>query len=158
MVLGLYKRKRAFTSLTGAWPVSSASAVTDESIPAFFADSPVLAWVALTLLARLLIARGFDASAILCLSNLTDVFASTVNEKVTYTSHVAIVEHCRPEFSGQDQVGAVTGKPPQIHVALQVENLTLTTSCERGPSAVYGDGPCSGDLESQDRRSVLLSK
>lgn len=103
------------------------------------------------MLARLLVARGLDASAVLCLCNLTDVFASTINEKVTDTAHIAIVEHRCPELSGQDEVSAVSGQPPQVHVALQVQNLTLTTGCEWGPSAVYRDGACGGDGESRDQ-------
>lgn len=160
---GLCKRAKhgpiwacTFTSLTGAWPVASSSAIAYESIPAFFADTSVLARVAFTLLARLLVAWGFDAGTVLRFSNLTDVFASTVNEKVTDTAHIAVVEHRCPELSGQDEVGAVSGKPTQVHVTLQVQNLTLTTSCERGPSAVYRDGACGGDGESRDQDMAAL--
>lgn len=78
----------------------------------------------------------------MCSSNLTDVFTSAVDEKVTDAAHVAVVEHSCPELSGQDEVGAVGGKAPQVHVALQVEDLALPTGCERGSSAVYGDGAC----------------
>lgn len=100
------------TSLAGAGPVPSASTVADEAIPAFFADPSVLAWVALALFARLLRARGLDASTILCLGNLTDVLASTINEKVTDTANVTVVEHSRPQLSGQDEVGAVSREAP----------------------------------------------
>lgn len=147
----IHTQKHTLTSLTGAGPVSSASAVTYESIPAFFTDTSVFARVALTLLARLLVAGGFDASAILCLSNLTDVLASTINEKVTDAAHVAIVEHGCPELGGQDEVGAVSGEPTQVHVSLQVQNFTFTTSCKWSPSAVYRDGACSGDGERADQ-------
>lgn len=87
----------------------------------------------------------------MCLSNLTDVLASTVNEKVTDTAHVAVVEHRCPELSRQDEVGTVSGKPPQIHVAFQVQDLTLTTGCEWGPSAVHRDGACGVNGGSRDQ-------
>lgn len=93
----------------------------------------------------MLVARGFDASSILCLSNLTDVLAPAVNEKVADAAHVAVVEHGRPQLSGQDEVGAVRGQPPQVHVALQVQNLAFTAGCEWSPSAVHRDGACGGD-------------
>lgn len=79
------------------------------------------------------------------LSNLTDVLAPTINEKVSDTAHVAVVEHGCPELCRQDEVGAVGGKSPQVHITLQVQNLALTTGCERGPSAIYRDGACGGD-------------
>lgn len=87
----------------------------------------------------------------MCLSNLTDVLASTINEKVTDTAHIAIVEHRCPELGGQDEVGAVIGKSPQVHVTFQVQNLALTTSCEWGPSAVYRDGAWGGNRGSRDQ-------
>lgn len=87
----------------------------------------------------------------MCLGDLTDVLATTIDEKVTDTAHVAVVEHRRPELGGQDEVGAVSGKPPQVHVALQVQNLTLTAGCEGSPSAVHRDGACGGDRGSGDQ-------
>lgn len=79
----------------------------------------------------------------MCLGNLTDVFASTVNEKVTDAAHVAVIEHRCPEFGGQDEVGAVGGKPTQVHESLQIQNLTFTTGCERSSPAVDRDGACA---------------
>lgn len=105
----------------------------------------------------MLVARRFDAGAILCLSNLTNVLAPTINKKVTNTAHIAIVEHRCPELGGQDEVSAVSGKPPQVHVAFQVQNLALPTGCEGGPSAVYRDGACSegwGGLEIRYRAAL----
>lgn len=87
-----------FTSFTGARPVASAGTVTDESVPAFLTDTSILAGVAFTLFARLLGTRRFDASAILCLSDLTYVLTSAVNEKVTDAADIAVVEHGRPEL------------------------------------------------------------
>lgn len=98
-----------FTSLTGTGPVACASAVTYEPVPAFFTHSSVLARVAFTLLSRLLVTRGFDAGTILCLCNLTYVLTSAVNEKVTDTANVAVVEHGCPELSWENEVGAVGG-------------------------------------------------
>lgn len=133
------------TSLTGAWPVASACAVTDESVPAFLADASVFARITLALLPLLLVAWGFDSSTILSLSNLTNVFASTINEKVTDAANIAIVEHCSPELSGQNEVGAVGGKPTQVHVPLQVQNFTFPACCKWSPSAVHRDCTWGGD-------------
>ena len=94
----------------------------------------------------------------MCLGDLTDVLAATVDEKVTDTAHVAVVEHRRPELGGQDEVGAVSGKPPQVHVALQVQDLALTAGRERGPSAVYRDGACGGDGGSRDQVQSCMDK
>lgn len=134
---GVCKRTQSFTSLAGARPVSSASAVADESIPSFFAHALVFAGVALALLPRLLAAGRFDASTILGLCNLPDVFASAVDEEVPDAAHVAVAEHGGPELRGQDEVAAVRGEASQVHVALQVQDLTLPTGCERRPAAVH---------------------
>lgn len=82
---------RIFTFLTGARPVAGTGAVTYESVPAFFTDASVLAGVAFTLLAGLLVARGFDAGAILGLGDLTYVLTSAVDEKVPDTADIAVV-------------------------------------------------------------------
>lgn len=87
-----------FTFLTGARPVAGTSTVTYESVPAFFTDTSILAGVAFTLLAGLLVARGFDASAILGLCDLTYVLTSAVDEKVPDTANIPIVKHGCPEL------------------------------------------------------------
>lgn len=94
------------------------------------------------MLAGLLVARGFDASAILGLGDLTDVLTSAVDEKVPDAANIPVVKHGCPELGWQDEVGAVGGESPQVHVPLKVQDLTLSTGCEWSPSAVYRDGAC----------------
>lgn len=89
---------RIFTFLTGARPVAGTSTVTYESVPAFFTDTSILAGVAFTLLAGLLVARWFDASAILGLGDLTYVLTSAVDEKVPDTANIPVVKHGCPEL------------------------------------------------------------
>ena len=113
------------TSVAGAGPEAGAGAVADEAVPALLAHAAVLAGVALALLPRLLVARGFDAGAVLRLGDLPDVLAAAVDEEVAHAAHVAVVEHGGPQLGGQDEVGAVGGQPPQVHVPLQVQDLAL---------------------------------
>lgn len=125
------------TSVAGARPEARAGAIADEAVPALLAHAAVLAGIALALLARLLVARGLDAGAVLRLSDLSDVLAAAVDEEVTHAADVAIVEHGGPQLGGQDEVGTVGGQTPQVHVPLQVQNLTLPAGREREALAVH---------------------
>lgn len=128
------------TPLAGTGPVSCASAVADEAVPALLTHPLVLAGVALTLLPRHLVAGRFDSRSVLLLSDLPDVFTASVDEQVPDAAHVAVVEHGGPELGGQDETCSVLRKSTKVHITLQVQDLTLSAGRERGTAAVYGYG------------------
>lgn len=106
------------TPLAGTGPISCASAVADEAVPALLTHPLVLAGVALTLLPRHLVAGRFDSRSVLLLSDQPDVFTASVNEQVPDAAHVAVVEHGGPELGGQDETCSVLWKSTKVHITL----------------------------------------
>lgn len=118
--LCLSEVRKQLTSLTRSAPVASASAVTNEAVPAILADSIVLAGVTVTLLCAEAGAGGLDSCCILCLRQLPDVLASSIDEQVSDTADVAIVQHCCPELCRKDESCPVLRQPTQVHVTFQI--------------------------------------
>mgnify|MGYP001853394625 CR=1 FL=1 len=108
------------TSLACSPPIASASTVTNEAVPAILADCIILTWVAVTLLGTQAGAGGLDPCCILCLCQLPDVLASSIDEQVSDTANVAIVQHCCPELCGKDESCPILWQPTQVHVTLQI--------------------------------------
>lgn len=102
------------TSLTGSLPVSGSSAVTDEAIPALFADSVVFAGVAVALFACYFAAGRLDSDSVLGLCNLTNIFTASIYEEITDAAHIAIVQHSGPQFGGKNQAYAVVWETSKI--------------------------------------------
>lgn len=148
-------RDQPLTSFTGSSPVASASAVADEAVPAVLAHRVVLAGVAVTLLGAHSWTGGLDACRILHFRQLPDVLAAPVNEQVTDAAHIAVVEHGSPEFRGKNKASSVLWQPAQIHVALQVQDFTLTTGGERRAPAVHRYGTWSGKQAQSELKSLL---
>lgn len=131
-------QKIQLTSLTCSAPIASASAVTNEAVPAILADCIVLTRVAVTLLGAEAGAGGLDSGGVLRLGQLSDVLASPIDEQVSDTADIAIVQHSCPELCGKDESCPVLWQPPEVHVTFQIQDLTLPASSERGASAVHG--------------------
>lgn len=109
-------QKTQLTSLTCSAPVASASAVTNEAVPAVLADCIILTGIAVTLLGAEAGAGALDSCSILCLCQLPDVLASSINEQVSDAANVAIVQHSCPELCGKDETCPVLRQPTEVHV------------------------------------------
>lgn len=132
-----WSQKTQLTSLACSTPIASSSAVTNEAVPAILADCIILTWVAVTLLGAEAGAGGFDSCGILRLCQLPDVLASSIDEQVSDTANIAVVQHGCPELCGKDESCPVLRQPTKVHVTFQIQNLTLPTSGEWGASAVH---------------------
>lgn len=135
------------TPLAGPRPEAGPGAVADEAVPALATHTVVLAGVAVALLPADLAAGRLDAGGVLGLGDAPDVLAAAVDEQVPDAAHVAVVQHGRPELSGQHQASPVLRQPPQVHVPLQVKNLTLPAGREGGAPIVHRNGTWGGWTE-----------
>lgn len=120
-----------------------ARAVTYKAVPAIPAAGIVLAGVAVTLLAAHTVTEGFHTSSVLCLRQLTDVLAATINEQVADAAHISVVQHGCPQLGGKDESSPVFRETPQVHVTFQVQNLAFSAGCEWSALSVHRDGACT---------------
>lgn len=125
------------TSLAGAVPEARPSAITHEPVPSLPTRSVVLAGAAVTMLSRYLATGKLDVSYVLRLSDLPDVLAPSVDEKIPDAAHITVVEHGRPELCGEHQTRPVVRQTAQIKVSFKVQDLIFSACSKGGPMAVY---------------------
>jgi len=132
------------TYLTVGSHVSGADAVADVAVPALFAQPRVATGGAAAPLLQLAGAEAADAERALDLGQAADVAALAVDEEVADAAHVAVVEQRRPHLRRQDEVRLGLGETPQVHVAVQVQDLAALWGAEGHAAAVDRDRSYGG--------------
>ena len=136
----------SLTSLTDPPQEAGPDAVTDEAVPALAAGTPVAAGSGGTLLQRLPRAEGGHAHSPLRLGQAPEVSAPPVYEEVPHAAHVASPQRCSPHLRWQGQVHPPAFRETaQVQLALQVQDLALSSGQERRTAAVHRDGACGSD-------------
>lgn len=127
------------TYLTVGAQVAGPGTVTDVAVPALFAQSSVATGGAATPLLQFAGAEAANTKGALDLSQAADIAALAVDEEVTHTAHVAVVEQCGPNLRRQDEVRLGLGQAAQEHIAVQVQDLTALRGAEGHAAAVDRD-------------------
>lgn len=112
------------------------------SVPALPTVPSVGACVSATPDVRLPGAEAADTCGTLNLCQPPQVPALAVNEEVSHAAHVAKAERGRPHLGGEHEGVAVLRQTSEIHVPVQVKDLTAFVSGEGDALAVHRYEAC----------------
>ncbi|KAK4822631.1 hypothetical protein QYF61_017836 [Mycteria americana] len=113
-----YTQSKKLWNLKTRSSKSLGSEVADEE------DCIILTRVAVALLGAEAGAGGLDSCGILCLCQLPDVLASSIDEQVSDTADIAIVQHCCPELCRKDESCPVLRQPSETLIKF-VDDIKL---------------------------------
>lgn len=116
--------------------VAGAGTVAYVAVPALLAQSTVATGGAATPLLQLPCAEAAHAKSTLDLGQAPDIAALAIDEEVTHTTYIAIVEQSSPNLWWQDELRLGLGQAAQKHVAVQVQDFTALGRAEGHAAAV----------------------
>lgn len=124
------------TELTVDAQVSGAGAVTNVTVPPLLAEPPIATGCAAAPLLQFSRAEAANAERALDLGQAANVPTFSVDEEVADTAHVAVVQQRRPHLWRQDESRLGLGQTSQVHVTVQVQDLTALRGAEGHAAAV----------------------
>lgn len=116
--------------------IAGAGTVAYVAVPSLLAQSSVATGGAATPLLQFPCAEAAHAKGTLDLGKAPDIAALAVDEEVTHTTYVAIVEQSSPNLRRQDELRLGLGQAAQKHVAVQVQDFTALGGAEGHAAAV----------------------
>lgn len=145
----------SLTFLAAGAQESRPVAVTNVTVPALPAVSAVGAGVSGAARVGLPGAEATDTCGALDLRQPPQVPGLAVDKQVPHAAHVAEAQRRRPDLGGQHQGVAVVRQTPEIHVAVQVEDLAAFVGGKSGALAVDGDEACRAEGESTSHYTMF---
>lgn len=124
------------TDLAVGPQVAGAGTVAYVAVPALLAQPSIATGGAATPLLQLPRAEAAHAKGTLDLGQTPDIAAFAVDEEVTHTTYVAIVEQSSPNLGRQDELRLGLRQAAQKHVAVQVQDFTALGGAEGHAAAV----------------------
>lgn len=138
----------SLTFLAAGAQESRPVAVANVAVPALPAVSAIGARVSGAARVGLPGAEAANTCGALDLRQPPQVPDLAVDEQVPHAAHIAEAERRRPDLGGQHQGVAVLWQTPEVHVAVQVEDLAAFVGGKSGALAVDGDEACRAGGES----------
>lgn len=146
------------TYLTVGAQVTGSGAVTNVTVPALFAETSITTGGTAAPFLQLPGAEAADTHGALDLCQTADVTALAVDEEVTDTANVAVVEECCPDFWGQNELRLGLRQPTQVHITVQVQDLTALWGAEGHTTTVHWDRSWNKKhKEALQRKKVTLN-
>lgn len=115
---------------------TGAGAIADVAVPTLLTQACIATGRAAAALLHLPRTEAADPQGALDLSQAAHITALAINEEVTHAAYVAVVEQRRPHLRWQNKVRLGLGQATQVHVTVQVQNLTALWGAEGHATAV----------------------